>query len=164
MFIRKTLLPYGSVLRHHHGVSAAQKSERDRGRSADQWGECPVLYFWLLWSFTLTNSMNSIMAASSNRIMLGPLVAAIDQGTSSTRFLVSRILRTLWWSLLKWLAYIQRMESPPCPCQHVLPADKDTEAGSAGVLNQPSCKLPKWIVFNVRFWFCLVFRMMTIGH
>uniref|UniRef100_A0A3B4CML1 glycerol kinase n=1 Tax=Pygocentrus nattereri TaxID=42514 RepID=A0A3B4CML1_PYGNA len=28
------------------------------------------------------------MAASSNRIMLGPLVAAIDQGTSSTRFLV----------------------------------------------------------------------------
>ncbi|XP_051752480.1 glycerol kinase isoform X1 [Ctenopharyngodon idella] len=32
--------------------------------------------------------MNSIMAASSNRIMLGPLVAAIDQGTSSTRFLV----------------------------------------------------------------------------
>ncbi|XP_039550833.1 glycerol kinase isoform X2 [Pimephales promelas] len=32
--------------------------------------------------------MNGIMAASSNRIMLGPLVAAIDQGTSSTRFLV----------------------------------------------------------------------------
>ncbi|XP_067297637.1 glycerol kinase isoform X1 [Pseudorasbora parva] len=32
--------------------------------------------------------MNSTMAASSNRIMLGPLVAAIDQGTSSTRFLV----------------------------------------------------------------------------
>ncbi|RXN02871.1 glycerol kinase-like isoform X5 [Labeo rohita] len=29
------------------------------------------------------------MAASSNRIMLGPLVAAIDQGTSSTRFLIS---------------------------------------------------------------------------
>uniref|UniRef100_A0A3B3Q7U3 glycerol kinase n=1 Tax=Paramormyrops kingsleyae TaxID=1676925 RepID=A0A3B3Q7U3_9TELE len=28
------------------------------------------------------------MAASSDRIMLGPLVAAIDQGTSSTRFLV----------------------------------------------------------------------------
>uniref|UniRef100_A0A3Q3QS83 Probable glycerol kinase n=1 Tax=Monopterus albus TaxID=43700 RepID=A0A3Q3QS83_MONAL len=28
------------------------------------------------------------MAASSHRIMLGPLVAAIDQGTSSTRFLV----------------------------------------------------------------------------
>uniref|UniRef100_A0A4W4GMQ4 Probable glycerol kinase n=1 Tax=Electrophorus electricus TaxID=8005 RepID=A0A4W4GMQ4_ELEEL len=28
------------------------------------------------------------MAASSSRIMLGPLVAAIDQGTSSTRFLV----------------------------------------------------------------------------
>uniref|UniRef100_A0A672JB26 Probable glycerol kinase n=1 Tax=Salarias fasciatus TaxID=181472 RepID=A0A672JB26_SALFA len=28
------------------------------------------------------------MAASSNRITLGPLVAAIDQGTSSTRFLV----------------------------------------------------------------------------
>lgn len=53
-----------------------------------------MLYFWLLWSFTLTNSMNSIMAASSNRIMLGPLVAAIDQGTSSTRFLVSGILRT----------------------------------------------------------------------
>ncbi|KAI2668477.1 Glycerol kinase 2 [Labeo rohita] len=38
--------------------------------------------------------MNGTMAASSNRIMLGPLVAAIDQGTSSTRFLVSRILRT----------------------------------------------------------------------
>lgn len=35
--------------------------------------------------------MNGTMAASSNRIMLGPLVAAIDQGTSSTRFLVSRI-------------------------------------------------------------------------
>ncbi|XP_026122423.1 glycerol kinase-like isoform X4 [Carassius auratus] len=32
--------------------------------------------------------MNGTMAASSNRIMLGPLVAAIDQGTSSTRFLV----------------------------------------------------------------------------
>ncbi|XP_051983241.1 glycerol kinase isoform X1 [Xyrauchen texanus] len=32
--------------------------------------------------------MNSTMAASSNRIMLGPLVGAIDQGTSSTRFLV----------------------------------------------------------------------------
>ncbi|KAJ8004025.1 hypothetical protein DPEC_G00154510 [Dallia pectoralis] len=32
--------------------------------------------------------MNSRMAASSNRVMLGPLVAAIDQGTSSTRFLV----------------------------------------------------------------------------
>ncbi|KAK3530471.1 hypothetical protein QTP86_024386, partial [Hemibagrus guttatus] len=32
--------------------------------------------------------MNGAMAASSNRIMLGPLVAAIDQGTSSTRFLV----------------------------------------------------------------------------
>nr|XP_009289961.1 glycerol kinase isoform X4 [Danio rerio] len=32
--------------------------------------------------------MNDTMAASSNRIMLGPLVAAIDQGTSSTRFLV----------------------------------------------------------------------------
>ncbi|KAF4075138.1 hypothetical protein AMELA_G00231150 [Ameiurus melas] len=32
--------------------------------------------------------MNGPMAASSNRIMLGPLVAAIDQGTSSTRFLV----------------------------------------------------------------------------
>ncbi|KAM6945821.1 glycerol kinase 3-like [Aplochiton taeniatus] len=32
--------------------------------------------------------MNCSMAASSNRIMLGPLVAAIDQGTSSTRFLV----------------------------------------------------------------------------
>ncbi|XP_029306928.1 glycerol kinase isoform X1 [Cottoperca gobio] len=32
--------------------------------------------------------MNSTMAASSHRIMLGPLVAAIDQGTSSTRFLV----------------------------------------------------------------------------
>lgn len=33
-------------------------------------------------------SMNGTMAASSHRIMLGPLVAAIDQGTSSTRFLV----------------------------------------------------------------------------
>ncbi|XP_029596867.1 glycerol kinase isoform X3 [Salmo trutta] len=32
--------------------------------------------------------MNSGMAASSSRVMLGPLVAAIDQGTSSTRFLV----------------------------------------------------------------------------
>ncbi|KAI1899188.1 hypothetical protein AGOR_G00059130 [Albula goreensis] len=32
--------------------------------------------------------MNGRMAASSDRIMLGPLVAAIDQGTSSTRFLV----------------------------------------------------------------------------
>ncbi|KAM4538273.1 glycerol kinase 3-like isoform 2-T2 [Fundulus diaphanus] len=32
--------------------------------------------------------MNSSMAASSHRITLGPLVAAIDQGTSSTRFLV----------------------------------------------------------------------------
>ncbi|XP_066517501.1 glycerol kinase isoform X1 [Hoplias malabaricus] len=32
--------------------------------------------------------MNGAMAASSNRILLGPLVAAIDQGTSSTRFLV----------------------------------------------------------------------------
>ncbi|XP_029941849.1 glycerol kinase-like isoform X1 [Salarias fasciatus] len=32
--------------------------------------------------------MNGGMAASSNRITLGPLVAAIDQGTSSTRFLV----------------------------------------------------------------------------
>ncbi|XP_059408357.1 glycerol kinase-like isoform X2 [Carassius carassius] len=32
--------------------------------------------------------MNGTMAASSNRIILGPLVAAIDQGTSSTRFLV----------------------------------------------------------------------------
>ncbi|XP_064879620.1 glycerol kinase isoform X2 [Oncorhynchus nerka] len=32
--------------------------------------------------------MNSRMAASSSRVMLGPLVAAIDQGTSSTRFLV----------------------------------------------------------------------------
>ncbi|KAM3850740.1 glycerol kinase [Diretmus argenteus] len=32
--------------------------------------------------------MNVTMAASSNRVMLGPLVAAIDQGTSSTRFLV----------------------------------------------------------------------------
>lgn len=32
--------------------------------------------------------MNGAMAASSHRIMLGPLVAAIDQGTSSTRFLV----------------------------------------------------------------------------
>ncbi|XP_036396194.1 glycerol kinase-like isoform X5 [Megalops cyprinoides] len=32
--------------------------------------------------------MNGTMAASSDRIMLGPLVAAIDQGTSSTRFLV----------------------------------------------------------------------------
>ncbi|XP_019897998.1 glycerol kinase isoform X4 [Esox lucius] len=35
-----------------------------------------------------TAHTNSRMAASSNRIMLGPLVAAIDQGTSSTRFLV----------------------------------------------------------------------------
>ncbi|KAF3857375.1 hypothetical protein F7725_009234 [Dissostichus mawsoni] len=32
--------------------------------------------------------MNSTMAASSHRITMGPLVAAIDQGTSSTRFLV----------------------------------------------------------------------------
>ncbi|TNN56038.1 Glycerol kinase [Liparis tanakae] len=32
--------------------------------------------------------MNGDMAASSHRITLGPLVAAIDQGTSSTRFLV----------------------------------------------------------------------------
>lgn len=32
--------------------------------------------------------MNEAMAASSHRIMMGPLVAAIDQGTSSTRFLV----------------------------------------------------------------------------
>ncbi|XP_068165343.1 glycerol kinase isoform X1 [Antennarius striatus] len=32
--------------------------------------------------------MNGTMAASSHRITLGPLVAAIDQGTSSTRFLV----------------------------------------------------------------------------
>ncbi|XP_041637994.1 glycerol kinase isoform X2 [Cheilinus undulatus] len=32
--------------------------------------------------------MQGDMAASSHRIMLGPLVAAIDQGTSSTRFLV----------------------------------------------------------------------------
>ncbi|KAM6893833.1 glycerol kinase isoform 1-T1 [Xenentodon cancila] len=32
--------------------------------------------------------MNGAMAASSHRITLGPLVAAIDQGTSSTRFLV----------------------------------------------------------------------------
>ncbi|XP_065120678.1 glycerol kinase isoform X3 [Paramisgurnus dabryanus] len=32
--------------------------------------------------------MNGTMAASVNRITLGPLVAAIDQGTSSTRFLV----------------------------------------------------------------------------
>ncbi|KAM9836239.1 glycerol kinase 3-like [Aulostomus maculatus] len=32
--------------------------------------------------------MNGAMAASSHRMMLGPLVAAIDQGTSSTRFLV----------------------------------------------------------------------------
>ncbi|KAK1802867.1 hypothetical protein P4O66_021407, partial [Electrophorus voltai] len=35
-----------------------------------------------------TSLMNGTMAASSSRIMLGPLVAAIDQGTSSTRFLV----------------------------------------------------------------------------
>lgn len=33
--------------------------------------------------------MNGTMAASSHRVTLGPLVAAIDQGTSSTRFLVS---------------------------------------------------------------------------
>ncbi|XP_018595447.2 glycerol kinase isoform X4 [Scleropages formosus] len=32
--------------------------------------------------------MTGAMAASSDRIMLGPLVAAVDQGTSSTRFLV----------------------------------------------------------------------------
>uniref|UniRef100_A0AAQ4NY81 glycerol kinase n=1 Tax=Gasterosteus aculeatus aculeatus TaxID=481459 RepID=A0AAQ4NY81_GASAC len=32
--------------------------------------------------------MNGTMAASSHRVTLGPLVAAIDQGTSSTRFLV----------------------------------------------------------------------------
>ncbi|KAF7230164.1 glycerol kinase isoform X2 [Nothobranchius furzeri] len=32
--------------------------------------------------------MNGTMAGSSHRITLGPLVAAIDQGTSSTRFLV----------------------------------------------------------------------------
>ncbi|XP_074482674.1 glycerol kinase isoform X1 [Sebastes fasciatus] len=32
--------------------------------------------------------MNGAMAASSHRITMGPLVAAIDQGTSSTRFLV----------------------------------------------------------------------------
>ncbi|CAG5934311.1 unnamed protein product [Menidia menidia] len=32
--------------------------------------------------------MNGTMAASSHRITMGPLVAAIDQGTSSTRFLV----------------------------------------------------------------------------
>ncbi|XP_062866609.1 glycerol kinase isoform X1 [Trichomycterus rosablanca] len=32
--------------------------------------------------------MNGTMAASSSRVTLGPLVAAIDQGTSSTRFLV----------------------------------------------------------------------------
>ncbi|KAL4609091.1 glycerol kinase isoform X4 [Arapaima gigas] len=32
--------------------------------------------------------MIDAMAASSDRIMLGPLVAAVDQGTSSTRFLV----------------------------------------------------------------------------
>lgn len=32
--------------------------------------------------------MNGTMAASSHRVLLGPLVAAIDQGTSSTRFLV----------------------------------------------------------------------------
>ncbi|KAM8904412.1 LOW QUALITY PROTEIN: glycerol kinase 3-like [Spinachia spinachia] len=32
--------------------------------------------------------MNGSMAASSHRVTLGPLVAAIDQGTSSTRFLV----------------------------------------------------------------------------
>ncbi|XP_060888307.1 glycerol kinase isoform X1 [Labrus mixtus] len=32
--------------------------------------------------------MHGTMAASSHRIMLGPLVAAVDQGTSSTRFLV----------------------------------------------------------------------------
>ncbi|XP_069020280.1 glycerol kinase isoform X2 [Embiotoca jacksoni] len=32
--------------------------------------------------------MKGTMAASSHRMMLGPLVAAIDQGTSSTRFLV----------------------------------------------------------------------------
>lgn len=57
----------------------------------------------------------------------------------------------LWWSLLKWLAYRQRLESPPCPCQHV-PADKDAEASLAGVL----------IAFS--FWVCLVFRMMTIKH
>lgn len=37
--------------------------------------------------------MNEAMAASSHRIMLGPLVAAIDQGTSSTRFLVRRTRR-----------------------------------------------------------------------
>ncbi|KPP69402.1 glycerol kinase-like, partial [Scleropages formosus] len=36
----------------------------------------------------LDTFMTGAMAASSDRIMLGPLVAAVDQGTSSTRFLV----------------------------------------------------------------------------
>lgn len=35
------------------------------------------------------------MAKSSNRIMPGPLVGAIDQGTSSTRFLVSEVYAML---------------------------------------------------------------------
>uniref|UniRef100_A0A673J4S4 glycerol kinase n=1 Tax=Sinocyclocheilus rhinocerous TaxID=307959 RepID=A0A673J4S4_9TELE len=80
MFINRQtlLLQWGVCLRHHvpRRVLADVRPASVR----------PVLHFWLLWS--LTDSMNGTMAASSNRITLGPLVAAIDQGTSSTRFLV----------------------------------------------------------------------------
>lgn len=96
--LRKTLpLQWGVCLRHHvpRRVLEDVRAERRAWRGSQR----PVLNFWLLWS--LNDSLYRTMAASSNRIMLGPLVAAIDQGTSSTRFLVSWILRTvivLWGS------------------------------------------------------------------
>ncbi|KAF7689575.1 glycerol kinase isoform X2 [Silurus meridionalis] len=55
-----------------------------RMRSAASYAVSDLKRALLSWN----SPMNGTMAASSDRIMLGPLVGAIDQGTSSTRFLV----------------------------------------------------------------------------
>lgn len=57
--------------------------------------------------------MNGTMAASSHRIMLGPLVAAIDQGTSSTRFLVRKNQRSSRVTFTVCLTQV--CPNRPCP-------------------------------------------------
>ncbi|CAG00881.1 unnamed protein product, partial [Tetraodon nigroviridis] len=87
------------------------------------------------------------MAASSHRIMLGPLVAAIDQGTSSTRFLVRAAPG--WSSPRRAASPSQRRPEPRCltlkrPSSSAITRWRSGRAspGKGGVKSPPSVPCP----------------------
>lgn len=78
--------------------------------------------------------------------MMDPLVAAIDQGTSSTRFLVSEA--TWWWDFMGYFGINSRtikviqFPPPPQPSRCCFPRQKTIQSGILKLRREPD----SWLI------------------